>query len=59
MVCVNAVKQITPHTQTMHQKNVRKTLNETSKWRDNVGPQQMITGHYCDTEHRLEQGTER
>lgn len=34
MVCVNAVKQITPHTQTMHQKNVRKTLNETSKWRD-------------------------
>lgn len=24
-----------------------------------VGPQQMITGHYCDTEHRLEQGTER
>lgn len=35
-VCVNAVKQITPHTQTMHQKNVRKTLNETSKWRDMV-----------------------
>lgn len=24
-----------------------------------VGPQQMTTQHYCDTEHRLEQGTER